>query len=189
MNTIQSCFLLMMLFLSSCGAPIVNAEEPPSTGSTQDAKAQTSFQGENLLKAYGCPNQFDDIPLCAQIFWFDDAGKAALRRTRRILVKPVRRAVRRDDPRFVGHAEILQDAGGMAHGLPVGLAAHDDPDEGLLRHLPCTPDGPAGAGKGRSIGEPRAAREGAQAPRIPPPKSRSVCAMARCEIQFRPGTG
>lgn len=73
----RTIILSMLVCLSSCGAPIANAEEPASSNPALDPKPQASLQGENLLKAYGCPNQFADIPLCAQIFWFDDQGKAA----------------------------------------------------------------------------------------------------------------
>ena len=47
-------------------------------------------------------------------------------------IEPVRRAVGRDDARFVGDAERVQRLGGVAHRRPVGLAAHDDGDVGAL---------------------------------------------------------
>jgi hypothetical protein len=34
-----------------------------------------------------------------------------------------------DDAPLMGNAEIVQQLGGMTHGRPIGLAAHDDPDE------------------------------------------------------------
>ena len=50
---------------------------------------------------------------------------------RRIFHHPLRRAVRRDDLRFVRYVEERQHLGRMAHGLPVGLTAHDDADQRL----------------------------------------------------------
>jgi hypothetical protein len=38
--------------------------------------------------------------------------------------------MRRDDARLVGHAELGQEIGGVAHGRPIRLAAHDNADEG-----------------------------------------------------------
>ena len=60
----------------------------------------------------------------------DEDFEAASRRRRRILEHPVRRAVRGDDLGFVGHAERVELRSGVLHGLPVGLAAHDEADEG-----------------------------------------------------------
>src|SRR5882672_5261492 len=40
--------------------------------------------------------------------------------------QPVRGAMRGDDVLLAGDAERGQRFGGMAHGLPVGLASHDD---------------------------------------------------------------
>ncbi len=34
----------------------------------------------------------------------------------------------RDDPDLVAHTKIVQCLGSVAHGRPVGLAAHDDTD-------------------------------------------------------------
>ena len=48
---------------------------------------------------------------------------------RRVLRRQCRRAVRGDDFRLVGHAKPLQDFGGLPHGVPVRLAAHDDAHE------------------------------------------------------------
>ena len=42
--------------------------------------------------------------------------------------QPLRRAVGGDDARLVGDAERVERLGGVAHGRPVGLAAHDDGD-------------------------------------------------------------
>src|ERR1700733_7938454 len=44
--------------------------------------------------------------------------------------QPLRRAMRRDDVLFAGNAERGQGFGGMAHGVPVRLASHDDGDGG-----------------------------------------------------------
>jgi hypothetical protein len=46
------------------------------------------------------------------------------------------------DLALVGDAEAGEDLVGMAHGLPVGLAAHDDSDERLtgITHMPETHD-------------------------------------------------
>ena len=48
------------------------------------------------------------------------------------VIQPVGRAVGRDDPRVVRDAQRFQRFGGVAHGRPVGLAAHDDGDVGAL---------------------------------------------------------
>ena len=41
----------------------------------------------------------------------------------------------RHDAGLVRHAELLEHLGRVPHGLPVGLAAHDDADERLrVRH-------------------------------------------------------
>src|SRR5690606_27136216 len=39
------------------------------------------------------------------------------------------RTMRRDDSDLVRNSEMLQDFNGMAHGAPIGLAAHDDADQ------------------------------------------------------------
>ena len=50
-------------------------------------------------------------------------------------VEPVGRAVGRDDAGLVGDAERVERLGGVPHGRPVGLAAHDDGDgRGGCRH-------------------------------------------------------
>ena len=51
------------------------------------------------------------------------------------LEQPVRRPVRRHDQRLEADAELGQRIGGMLHGLPVGLASHDDRNR-LPRHRP-----------------------------------------------------
>ena len=43
-------------------------------------------------------------------------------------VEPLGRAVRRDDALVVGDAELVEHLGGVPHGRPVRLAAHDDGD-------------------------------------------------------------
>src|SRR6185312_7279427 len=48
-------------------------------------------------------------------------------------IKPLGRAMRRDDALVVGNTERVERFGGVAHGGPVGLAPHDDRD-GLGRH-------------------------------------------------------
>ena len=48
----------------------------------------------------------------------------------RILAHPVGRAMGRDDLALVRHAELREHVGRMAHRLPVGLAPHDDANEG-----------------------------------------------------------
>src|SRR5258708_38359416 len=44
--------------------------------------------------------------------------------------QPVRGAMRGDDVFLAGDAERAQRFGGMAHGIPVRLASHDDGDGG-----------------------------------------------------------
>src|SRR5947209_3247707 len=51
------------------------------------------------------------------------------------IIRALRRAVRRDDFRFVRNPKLTQQFARVAHCLPVGAAAHDDPDE-RLRHRP-----------------------------------------------------
>ena len=41
-------------------------------------------------------------------------------------IEPLGRAVGGDDAGLVGHVERVERLGGMFHGLPVGLAAHDN---------------------------------------------------------------
>src|ERR1700675_4895021 len=61
-------------------------------------------------------------------------------------IEPLGRAVRRDDARLVGHAQSIERVGGMLHGLPVGLAAHDNGYgfRSQRRHLksPCAKEAP-----------------------------------------------
>ena len=47
--------------------------------------------------------------------------------------QPVRGAVRRNDALFAVDAERGQRVGGMAHGIPVRLASHDDGDGAVMR--------------------------------------------------------
>ena len=47
-----------------------------------------------------------------------------------IVEKTPRGAMGRYDPRLIGNSELIEDIGGMTHGRPVGLAPHDDADEG-----------------------------------------------------------
>ena len=41
-------------------------------------------------------------------------------------IEPFRRTVGGNDARRIGHIERIERLGGMLHGLPVGLAAHDN---------------------------------------------------------------
>ncbi len=43
-------------------------------------------------------------------------------------IEPLGCAVGGDDARFIAHIERIERLGGMLHGLPVGLAAHDNGD-------------------------------------------------------------
>jgi len=47
-----------------------------------------------------------------------------------IIVEPLRCAVGTDDFALERDAELLQQERGLLHGAPVGLAAHDDTDDG-----------------------------------------------------------
>src|SRR5437773_3220946 len=71
----------------------------------------------------------------------DDLDAAALG-PRRVLRRHGGRAMGGHDLALVGDAEAGEDLVGMAHGLPVGLAAHDDSDERLtgIAHMPETHD-------------------------------------------------
>ncbi len=60
----------------------------------------------------------------------DDDLEAARGGALGIICHALRRAVRRDDSRFVGDAQRSQSVRCVAHCLPVGLAAHDNADEG-----------------------------------------------------------
>ena len=75
----------------------------------------------------------------------DDAFQTTLGGGGGIIVKKLRRAVRADDFLFKGHAEVLQDLGGVLHGGPVGTGAHDDAhegfDSGVLAHREGGQDG------------------------------------------------
>src|SRR3984957_4846757 len=61
----------------------------------------------------------------------DDYVKAASLGARCILHHPGGSAMRGDDPGFVRHVEALQGFRRSAHGLPIGLAAHDNADQWL----------------------------------------------------------
>ena len=43
-------------------------------------------------------------------------------------VEPLRRAMGGNDARLIGNTERVERLGGMLHGLPIGLAAHDNCD-------------------------------------------------------------
>ena len=45
------------------------------------------------------------------------------------LRQPVRRAMGRNDPAFVGNLELGEDRVGVLHGFPIGFAPHDDGDQ------------------------------------------------------------
>src|SRR5712692_7208935 len=72
----------------------------------------------------------------------DDDLDAAAFGPRRVLRRQGGRAMGGHDLALVGDAEAGEDLVGMAHGLPVGLAAHDDSDERLtgIAHKPETHD-------------------------------------------------
>src|ERR1700693_2848515 len=61
-------------------------------------------------------------------------------------VKPLGGAMRRDDSRLVRHAQSIERVGGMLHGLPVGLAAHDNSygfrSQRRHRKSPCAKEAP-----------------------------------------------
>ena len=58
----------------------------------------------------------------------DDDPEARIPGTAREVEQAFGRAVGGDDPVVMGDAERIERRGGMAHGRPVGLAAHDDGD-------------------------------------------------------------
>ncbi|SBV97941.1 hypothetical protein KL86APRO_10949 [uncultured Alphaproteobacteria bacterium] len=66
----------------------------------------------------------------------DDHLEAAVARGAGVVGHAVGGAVGGNDPRFVGNFEGGQGVGGVAHGLPVRLAAHDDADGGLAHDVP-----------------------------------------------------
>src|ERR1700722_3500282 len=61
-------------------------------------------------------------------------------------IEPLGCAVRRDDARLVRHAQGIERVGGMLHGLPVGLAAHDNGygfrSQRRHRKSPCAKEAP-----------------------------------------------
>jgi hypothetical protein len=61
--------------------------------------------------------------------------EAAILRRVGIFIKPLRGPVRGDDLRLARHAELFERVCRVAHGFPIGAAAHDDADE-RLRHCP-----------------------------------------------------
>ena len=58
----------------------------------------------------------------------DDHLEARRLRALGEIEEPLRRAMRGDDLRLEADLELLEDRGGMAHRLPIGLAAHNDGD-------------------------------------------------------------
>ena len=56
----------------------------------------------------------------------DDHLEAPVARALGERIKPLRRAMRGYDARLIGDLERLERLGGMLHGLPIGLAAHDN---------------------------------------------------------------
>ena len=65
----------------------------------------------------------------------DDHFKAASFGVVGIFHHPIRGAMGGDDAAFVRHVEVAQRLGGMAHGFPVGLAAHDDADRAVVAEV------------------------------------------------------
>jgi hypothetical protein len=65
----------------------------------------------------------------------DDHFDASRLGRRSVFEHPVGRAMRRDDHRFMRHAELLQKVDGGLEVLEVGAASHDDADPGLDRLL------------------------------------------------------
>ncbi|HWT99856.1 MAG TPA: hypothetical protein VN229_19630, partial [Terriglobales bacterium] len=67
----------------------------------------------------------------------DDHLQAAAARRLSILHHALGRAVRGYDTHFMRYIKFSQDLNGMAHGLPIRLATHDDADQGLSGdHIP-----------------------------------------------------
>ena len=60
----------------------------------------------------------------------DDGFQPARFRGLGVLIEPVGRPMRGHDPDFVGDLEVVEHIGRMFQGGPVGLASHDDTDEG-----------------------------------------------------------
>ncbi len=63
----------------------------------------------------------------------DDAAESSPGCLRGITEEEIGRAVGGNHSSLVRHAELLEPATGVLHGLPVGIAAHDDANEGF-RH-------------------------------------------------------
>jgi hypothetical protein len=63
----------VLIFLSACGSPLVSRLDPSST-ELEVERPQTALDGKGLSLAYGCPLYFENLQLCAQIFWFDNQG-------------------------------------------------------------------------------------------------------------------
>ena len=71
-----------------------------------------------------------------------------------VVVEALGRAVRGDHLGLVGDAQLIEHVGGALHGRPVGQAAHDDADLGLLE--PCYL-APAPVARERAVKERRIA--------------------------------
>ena len=64
----------------------------------------------------------------------DDDFEAALGCSGSVFGQQLRRAMRGDDALLMRHAELGEHFARMAHGFPIGLAAHDDADERFFVH-------------------------------------------------------
>jgi len=65
----------------------------------------------------------------------DDGAQAALAGSGGILEQQIRGAMGRDHLRLVGHAVLLEDAGGSLQHGPVGVGAHYQADQGRGVHF------------------------------------------------------
>ena len=83
----------------------------------------------------------------------DDRAQSARPRGLGIGEETIRRAMRRDDPRLMGHGERLEDRRRRAQGRPIGLTAHDHADSGRR-------------GAGESVGHLSVSRDGAPLRRL-----------------------
>src|SRR5262249_2625054 len=82
----------------------------------------------------------------------DDHLEPALARARGVVVEALRGAVRRDDAGLVRHAQSLEHVSRGLQRRPVGLAAHDDADAGLLiAHVRLIAEGAPGLREKRGI--------------------------------------
>ena len=67
----------------------------------------------------------------------DDRLQPPTGRTFGVGEQVVRHSVRRNDPRVVGDAKVLENLDCVLHGVPVGTGTHDDANKRLCHWVLC----------------------------------------------------